>query len=271
MAATLDLIVEQIYYDITEKNREETILWSTFGSSESIDWDFIIWLPKWCLNSLSNPYVGKKLVKLLEPDIARMVNTDKQPNATLGIVDGGIVIWALKGTIDEVNNSIFLTYDYHLDLQPVDSVCPITRVVDRDVNAKILRAVRMLLGEMSRTNRRSDVKGALRKSLKDRLDVLLTINYMTIEFTAHKSNFPRVDKWKTIAFQIGQTLALMDGVEVYSKHTVCDLYPALSVYINRIESVDFLDLQSLKDELVNKINARIELGEIEADAEEVLM
>ena len=56
------------------------------------------------------------------------------------------------------------------------------------------------------------------------------------------------DVYKTFAFQLGQILALRDGVELYTKRDVADYFPDLTPYLYREKGTDFTTLQQYLDQ-----------------------
>jgi hypothetical protein len=62
----------------------------------------------------------------------------------------------------------------------------------------------------------------------------------------HKAAFSKIDycnalsfgieDLKYVAFQLGQTLSLMDGIELYTKKSISALYPDLEPFMTRSES-----------------------------------
>lgn len=66
---------------------------------------------------------------------------------------------------------------------------------------------------------------------------------------------------KVIAFQLGQILGLLEGREFYTKSSISKYYPSLKPYLYREVNSDILDLQVLKNRLVEKlVKFKIEEG-----------
>lgn len=193
------------------------------GSENSLDTDVM--------------YVVDELPSLQE---CKVFCSDKDENRNLIVIEDGIVTKCYKGTPDECNNSLFATYKLH---QQSDELL-VTRTVDRDKRLKTIRALRGILSHLSRTSYRPQIKEALRSEDWDfRVDVLKEIDLSTIDFDNIQNNMSGADIKKLIAFQIAQTLALWDGIELYTKNDVCEKYPQLSKFINR-EDEDINELQS---------------------------
>jgi len=185
------------------------------GSENSLDIDAYVIIPA--------PVEFKEAKKLCD--------SFHSVNANLLVITDGVVSWCYKGTIDECNNSIMNTYHLH------DQVCenPVIRLVNRSYALKLVRTVRGLLSYMSRTEYREPVKKALRSSsFEEKIRVLESIDLGKIEDFEKTS---LIETYKFLAFQLGQTLALLqDNVELFTKNATGQYYPQLNVYLQREES-----------------------------------
>lgn len=162
--------------------------------------------------------------------IAEFLKTDKEINSNLAIVENGIIVKVLKGTEDEVNNSLIRTYDLH------EQYCrnQIRAFIPRDIDLKILRTGRVLLSLISRTEYRPIVKLALQKDFTERVEALYKCDITKFKSKSLiNKNVSWEDFIKVYAFQIGQTLGLLDGLELYTKEEIIDAYPELKPYILR--------------------------------------
>lgn len=182
------------------------------GSENSLDVDAYVIIPE--------PIEFKEAKKLC--DSYRLLN------ANLLVITDGVVSWCYKGTIDECNNSIMHTYSLHE--QNIEN--PIVRIVNRSYALKLVRTVRGLLSYMSRTEYRECVKKALRSSSFDeKIRVLSSIDLEKIEDFEKTS---LIETYKFLAFQLGQTLALLkDNVELFTKNATGEYYPQLNSYLQR--------------------------------------
>lgn len=185
------------------------------GSENSLDRDAYIIVPE----NMNNQ------------DSKALCSEYKELNANLIKVENGNVVWSYKGTKDECNNSILKTY--HLHKQEFEN--PITSLVQRDYGLKMLRTIRGILSYCSRTQWRVEVKKALSsKSLDEKIEVLKMIDLEEIK-DFEKNTV--IEAYKYLAFQMGQTLALLqDNVELFTKNLVIDYYPELKDYLNRTPS-----------------------------------
>ena len=182
------------------------------GSENSLDRDAYVILPA--------PIEFKEAKKLCD--------SYKEINANLLVVTNGQVSWSYKGTIDECNNSILATYGLHEQ----ESQNPITERAERGYGLKMLRTIRGLLSYASRTDLRKEVKQALvSDNLDYRIEVLKKIDLNTIN-DFEKSSI--VESYKFFAFQMGQTLSLLqDNTELFTKNSVAQYYPTLKPYLDR--------------------------------------
>lgn len=174
-------------------------------------------------------------------------------NRNIIVIKDGIVTDCFIGTIDEVNNSLLDTYSLHEQEYPL----LVTRRVERDVEKKIVRATRGILSIISRTQYRSEVKIALRSGLSTRLDTIKDIDFTTIDFSELNKQFDSEHCKKVIAFQIGQSLGLLDGVELYTKSSIAKQYPVLKQFVYRETDADLKVLNSEIHGFVDRVYKEI--------------
>ncbi|MCU0329311.1 MAG: hypothetical protein MUE53_09995 [Chitinophagales bacterium] len=172
-------------------------------------------------------------------------------NSNLAVLNNGILVDVFKGTTDELNNALFCTYLLHNQ----EFGNSILRLLDRDVNLKYLRCARMILSFLSRTTYRNSVKLALKGSIETKLDVLKSINLNSL--VDFGKNMKDLEIKKSIAFQLGQTLLLSNGIEVYTKNDISRHINQLEPYLKRREPTDFLVLQTYLTAFSNSLEARI--------------
>ncbi len=216
-----------------------------FGSKTSQDVDAIVFVD----SILDNPHYALEECKVYNKKIAEFLKTDKEINSNLAIVDRGRIQKVLKGTEDEVNNSLIRTYDLHKQYFPNQ----VRAFIERDVDLKILRTGRVLLSLISRTEYRPIVKLALQKDYKERVKALYLCDISKMDATQLlNKNVAWSDFIKVYAFQIGQTLALIDGIELYTKEEISEAYPELELYIKRDISHDLVALEKWKRIFLDK-------------------
>ena len=151
-------------------------------------------------------------------------------NANLINIEDGIISKCYKGTPDELNNALLETYSLHKQEYPL----LITRKVARNIPLKLSRSVRTVLSHISRSQYRPQVKKALTEAnWKDRIDTLKSIDLSTIEFDGINKHISGPDTLKVIAFQLGQSLLLLCGDEVYTKREIADNICLLEDFLYR--------------------------------------
>lgn len=203
------------------------------GSEDSLDVDVI--------------YLVEKQPSFQE---AKMFCADKQENRNIATIQDGVINWCFKGTIDELNNGLRATYGLHPQTEPL----LLTKDVERDVLLKVIRVVRCLLSHLSRTAYRTQVKEALKSpSWAHKLTTLSSIPFQEITDFGSKGN--KEDILKVFAFQLGQSLALVEGVELFTKSSVAAYYPALQPYLYRQVGADVADLYTYISLFLQKVQA----------------
>ncbi|RLC46666.1 MAG: hypothetical protein DRH57_05620 [Candidatus Cloacimonadota bacterium] len=145
-------------------------------------------------------------------------------------IDNGAVTACLKGLPDEINNSIFSTFDLHA--QEIEN--PIKSLVPRDVFPKLSMVIREMLAFCSRTQYRSEIKRVMKSAnITDRLNVLSLINLNDIDDFEKNT---KQEVYKFFAQQIGMILPLLkEEKELFTKRDISDKYALLGGYLYRRE------------------------------------
>ncbi|CAF1038760.1 unnamed protein product [Didymodactylos carnosus] len=218
-----------------------------FGSENSLDTDVVI-----LLEDYQKPvkFIDcQKLCSKLKYELEDLNYFDREPNVNLAVVsDEGTVKWVLKGISDETNNAVYQTYHFHKQYYPL----MIKQNVQRNVESKILRAVRAILSQLSKSEKRHNIKNALKiNQLCVRLEILRTLVFETLNF---KTNNEKIltDTVKLIAFQLGQTMALIQHKELYTKNDVIRFDCRLRPYLMR-EKCGLELLTVVKNEFIDMI------------------
>ena len=193
----------------------EKIIRYIHGSEDSTDEDII--------------YVFDSLPSTVE--CKKFCDGQGYKNGNIIVIKNGVVKNAYKGAPDEVNNSLFRTYPLHK--QEFDLL--ISGPVKRDIILKDIRVVRKILSSFTRTQYRKEIKEALRGGWNEKIALLKGLDYKSIDFNSIEKS-SRVDILKSFAFQIGQALALHNGIELYTKREIADCFPPLAPYLKRQES-----------------------------------
>lgn len=180
-------------------------------------------------------------------------DSKKDENANIICIENGIVSYCYKGTKDEVNNSLLATYPLHEQEYPL----LIDRKVERNKYLKLIRAIRGIISQFSRTDIREIIKKGLNGNWDDRMEALKIVAYGLRRLCTADSGIEKKrdisDVLKTIAFQVGQTLALIDKgergyvAELYTKDEISNRYPDLKGYLER----ETTDVSLLKSRLCN--------------------
>lgn len=217
-----------------------------FGSATSQDYDIMVFV-----DTIPTVKEASILCEMYGNDIAVILKDanfpEKTVNANLAILKDGIITGVHKGTADEVNNSMLLTYDFHKQFFPNQ----IVRMVERDVDLKIIRCARIILSFISRTQYREIVKKALQGDFNAKLEALEQIDFSKITDLGTKGPI-REDVFKTIGFQLGQTLGLFIGSELYSKESICQTYCELKPFIMREAEIDMAIINKYKDLFISQ-------------------
>jgi hypothetical protein len=209
-----------------------TPIYQIFGSENSLDVDLVFFIEEMPETILEKFSLSKKLTELLISSFP-----EKEINANLAVCKNGHLTQVYKGTTDELNNSLFYTYSYHE--QKYEN--QIARLLYRDVDLKFLRSTRMILSFVSKTEYRVLVKKALKGNLNDKILALETINLNRITSFGKEKNNENIIK--SIAFQLGQTILLHEGKEVYTKNQIANHIPDLRKQLFRDENTDSEILQ----------------------------
>jgi hypothetical protein len=224
-----------------------------FGSENSTDYDILVEVDKILPIEKSHD-----ICKSFNVALSKILR-DKPINSNIAIIKNGRIVEVFKGTADELNNVLFYTYDNHE--QYFEN--PIKEPIDRDIDEKILRVSRFIITFFSRTELRALVKSALRGDLTDKLKVLKSLNFITMnDFSGKKEKLE--DIHKVIAFQFGQVFSLIDGYESdsYTKNGIIKNYPDLKNILNRgiLKIEDFKTLNSYLSRFINLLEEKIETG-----------
>lgn len=178
-------------------------------------------------------------------------------NRNIIVINNGQVTDCFIGTIDEVNNGLIDTYSLHKQEHPL----LVTKRLERDKEIKYVRAIRGILSNLSRTQYRSEIKSALNGNWKERLDCVKNIDLSTINFDELNKRMTGKDILKVLAFQIGQSLGLLENIELYTKSSIAKQYEDLTNFLYR-KDADINILNAYKDVLIDYLS-KIKVQEID--------
>lgn len=166
-----------------------------------------------------------------------------EDNRNIVTVVNGVIEHCFKGIPDETNNALLATY--HLHEQECEN--PVTKQVERNILLKTVRATRIVLSWLSRSKYRPLIKPALKSNNQEkRLQALSSLDFDSIEIN--------LDSCKSIAFQLGQSLALNQGNEIYSKRELKQLFPELIPFLDRAIPQSLLPLNELRDRFLDSMS-----------------
>jgi hypothetical protein len=236
-----------------------------YGSASSQDVDLMEVVPesfKGRKPHESSNYCLQRIPELIQEFTSMGIDLqNRELNLNLCTLDNSngksIINWVYKGSIDECNNCLFLSYNNHKNIQ----IAPlfVTSLVSRRLDIKIIRSLRMILSWITRTNMRSSVKSALKtNTVSSRLKVLGSIQFENLIFT-NNTNDDIKDIYKNIAFQLAQTITLLNNDEIFSKEEAYLRFPQLTVFLKRLPFTqsDLTNLTELKQNLVEMIETII--------------
>ncbi len=224
-----------------------------FGSEDSQDYDVLVSVE----HIPQNIDDAHNICKYYNDKLSSTLLPDKELNCNLGVFEDGKLVKVFKGTVDELNNVIYYTYDNHKQFYPN----PIIEPTNRDVDEKILRVARFIITFYSRTELRPQIKAALRGDLKLKLQVLKQINFVDmIDFPGKKEKYE--DIYKVIAFQFGQVFSLIDGFESdsYTKNGILKNYTDLNNFLKRnpLNTSDLEILNKYLSRFIDLIESKID-------------
>jgi hypothetical protein len=150
-----------------------------------------------------------------------------------------------KGSPDSVHNSLYTTYGLHSQAYSF----PLNEPIKRDLVLAVIKCNRAILSSFKKTKRHDFYKQQIQKVLRngsweDRVNALSLLDYEIPLFDQAAEN---LDSYKKTAFYIGQTLSLLDGIEIYTKDALVKNHPELGPLIRR-------ELVPVNDILKNKIS-----------------
>ena len=200
------------------------MIYNIFGSSNSDDYDIMVVVPevpknKELCKELCAGYTAMLKDVFLDKDInVNICQIEQEDPQTRRIVK------VYKGTPDECNNSLYYTYLIHKQY-----CTPIVTVpVQRNVELKVARALRIILTFMSRVDGyRPKIKMALAsKNSAMMYTVLREINLDNDvpEQALYEKGIDYITFQKKVAFQFGQVMGLIDGKEIYTRIEILNDY-----------------------------------------------
>lgn len=154
-----------------------------------------------------------------------------------------MVDYCYRGTPDEVNNQILATFNLH----PQTCELLIKQKRIRIVPLKIVNAIKIILLKLRKSKQYRDpiIHALAENDIPN--DLLKEIDYQDFVNELTK------DDLKTIAFQIIQSLALMEGREIFTKDESSSFCPDLACFVKRkeVSKLQLATLTEFQRKLVN--------------------
>jgi hypothetical protein len=221
-------------------------LFQIFGSKSSEDYDVIVFVDEIPITEDAK-FLCREFDKILYMKFVDSGMEIKRINTNLAVLKNGIVVDVHKGTVSEVNNSLYITYDLHEQISPNQ----IERLIERnDIDLKLMRSARFILMYLSRTSYRFEIKSALKGNFIKKIKVLDRIDLTEIDDL--NKNIEWKDYLKSVAFQLSQSLSLLDGIELYTKEDLSKRFPDLEKMLMRTGE-DLSMLEKYKEECIESI------------------
>ncbi len=205
---------------------DSSYIYYHFGSKDSRDNDVLIDHPDATGNDKKDNDLAKKIKTECNLDDSWDINIIK--------IEDGIVTKSVpsKGLPDGVNNSLYETYHLHEQDHPF----PLTRRVDRNVKASIDKCLNKIF-TFYKYSDHLNIHESIPKEVKQvKAPFSILQNYLEkIDFNIEPSldAAQNLKKFKSIAFEIGQTISLIDNVEIYTKQELIYFHPELKSIIKR--------------------------------------
>lgn len=199
-----------------------------------------------------NKPLSDELCSLL-PDLSESITsiTATAPNKKLRLIPMDNLVTNLSKGLDitDIVMSILEANvrDGHIVATILDALSHCNNIVLRDEFIEATGSGVTRLNRLLRLVRRIQLIGV-------RIDILRLLDWQNIIYTMDISG--QNDRYKDIAFKMGQACALMDGIELFDKAEIATRYPELAVFLWRREPIA-TDLEYLTV-FVNKFLDRVE-------------
>ncbi len=198
-----------------------------FGSEDSIDTDVLIVHP-----DSKGLEIDNLLIKQIKSEYSEAYNW----NINIIQIDDGTVINSIpsKGSPDSVNNSLYETYKLHQQKYPF----PLKRKLERNIPLAIEKCLISIFTFYKKTNHDEFYKSIPKEfkngsaNLIDRLSFLEKIDFNILPYEEEIKN---INAFKSLAFHVGQTISLINGIEIYTKQKFLSFHPDLKMLIKRTD------------------------------------
>jgi hypothetical protein len=195
-----------------------------FGSPDSTDTDVMIDHP----DALSQE-TDSKIVKALKAQYPAI----EKWNINIVRIQDGIVVSSIpnKGAADSANNSLYYTFKYHDQIFDF----PLVSSVNRNLPLATVKCVNACLLWCKGNNRDEEYRDRLRPILRSGnwFDCVNLLPTLTFETPFTNNNAENRNIYKSLAFNIGQTIALFNSKEIYTKGGMGEYHPTLIPLLKR--------------------------------------
>jgi hypothetical protein len=224
-----------------------------FGSEDSMDIDVMV----------DHPEAGSKesdsqIIKFLKQQYPEI----KEWNINIISIQNGEVIHSIpnKGGADSANNSLFQTYHKHVQVYDL----PLKGTVPRNIPLACVKCVNSTLLWFKASKLDLEYRQNIRPAMVSGdwakcIDQLLKLSFRPPFNDNDKEN---KNILKSLAFNIGQTVALLKGRELYTKQSLGAFFPELIPLLQRRDcDADFIlrhKLQELHGLFLNETIQQLE-------------
>ncbi|MEG1592234.1 hypothetical protein [Chryseobacterium sp.] len=197
-----------------------------FGSDDSLDVDVMIDHP--AASSLES---DSQIIKILKEDFPEI----DAWNINIIRIDEGQVIHSIpnKGSADSANNSLFLTYKNHSQAYEF----PLKKMVERVIPISCVRCVIATLMWFKGNNLNDQYLQNIRPAILSGNWSEYLKQFLALDFSKVFTYDDTINKniLKSLAFNIGQNIALIQGEEFYTKKSLTIRFPELFPLLYRKE------------------------------------
>ncbi|MFD2603474.1 hypothetical protein [Flavobacterium suzhouense] len=216
-----------------------------FGSKDSLDIDVMINHPQ-----ASGIERDKELIN----DIKQKYPSTTDWNINIITIDNGVVTNTIpsKGNPDGVNNSLYETYNLHKQKYPF----PLLNKVERDCNTAIEKCLSYIFTFYKNTECKNLYKYIPKEIKNGKAEISIRLEHLkNIDLThlPYLEDIKNKNAFKSLAFNIGQTISLINGIEIYTKSDLVYYHINLSSFIKRESIGDLKIINQKKEELIQKI------------------
>lgn len=218
-----------------------------FGSKDSLDIDILIEHP----NSLGNEGDSNLIAEIWNeyPETANW-------NINIIKIKSGVIANSIpsKGSPDSVNNSLYETYHLHEQIH----LFPLDQKVERILILAIVKCIRAILTSLKRNSYHEIYKRDISPLLKSNLpfsEWIKCVELIDFNQNFYDNKVENSNKIKSLAFHVGQTISLIQGIGIYNKQELCYYHPELTWLIKREHGEFYKPLKEKIKSLCSEISS----------------